>query len=119
MTAARPQPSSSHAARDALAARSTQRGAPRLADAELSGYLAALDGWALQGDHLEKTFRFTGYAEAIGFVNAVAWIAQRLDHHPDLAVGYDRCRVCWSTHDAKGVTLNDCIAAARTEQLLA
>lgn len=102
----------------ALAARTVTRGAARLADAELRTHLAHLDGWALEGNRIAKTYRFGGYAETIGFVNAVAWIAQRLDHHPDLVVGYDRCVVAWSTHDAQGVTLNDCIAAARTEQLL-
>lgn len=102
-----------------LAQRSAERGAPRLNDDELRKMLAALDGWSLRGQAIEKTFRFGGYADTIGFVNALAWIAQRLDHHPDLEVGYDRCRVVWSTHDAGGVTTNDCVAAARTEQLLA
>ncbi|MEO5699287.1 MAG: 4a-hydroxytetrahydrobiopterin dehydratase [Casimicrobiaceae bacterium] len=101
-----------------LATLAVQRGAPRLGDAERRAYLARLPGWVLEDDRIAKTFRFGGYAQTIGFVNAIAWIAQRLDHHPDLVVGYDRCAVAWSTHDARGVTINDCIAAARTEQLL-
>lgn len=105
--------------RDAMAARSPQRGAPRLGEDERTALLAGLEGWTLQDRGIEKTYRFRTYADTIGFVNAVAWIAQRLDHHPDLEVGYDRCRVVWTTHDAQGVTINDCIAAARTEQLLA
>lgn len=103
----------------ALAARSAMRGAARLEEQALRDALATLPGWQLAHDALEKTFRFSGYPETIQFVNAVAWIAQRLDHHPDLTVGYDRCRVVWTTHDAHGVTINDCIAAARTEQLCA
>jgi len=39
------------------------------------------------------------------------------DHHPDLSVHYGRVVVAWSTHDAGGVTLNDCICAAKTDQL--
>lgn len=100
-----------------LAARASVHGATRLDDAALRDTLAILDGWEFRNDAIEKTFRFSGYADTIGFVNAVAWIAQRLDHHPDLEVGYNRCRVVWTTHDAHGVTMNDCIAAARTEQL--
>jgi len=102
---------------DELALRPAVRGAARLDEAARSEALAALPGWQLSNDALEKTFRFNGYGDTIGFVNAVAWIAQRLDHHPDLEVGYNRCRVVWTTHDAGGVTMNDCIAAARTEQL--
>ena len=101
-----------------LAARGAVRGAPRLGDAELREALACLPDWQLGNNAIAKTFRFDGYAGTIGFVNAVAWIAQRLDHHPDLEVGYNRCRVAWTTHDAGGVTINDCIAAARTEHLL-
>jgi 4a-hydroxytetrahydrobiopterin dehydratase len=48
-------------------------------------------------------------------VNAIAAIAHREDHHPDLAVHYDRCVVAWSTHSAGGVTLNDCICAAKVD----
>jgi 4a-hydroxytetrahydrobiopterin dehydratase len=55
----------------------------------------------------------------MAFVNAVAYVAHRQDHHPDLTVGYNRCTVALSTHDAGGVTLNDCICAAKVERLAA
>jgi 4a-hydroxytetrahydrobiopterin dehydratase len=55
----------------------------------------------------------------MAFVNAVASIAHREDHHPDLSVHYDRCVVAWSTHSAGGVTLNDLICAARTDAVAA
>ena len=71
------------------------------------------------GGQIEKTYRFADYHETIGFVNALAWIANREDHHPDLAVSYNRCVVAWSTHDAGGVTDNDIVSAAKTERLLA
>lgn len=106
-------------ARVELAARSAMRGAARLDDQALRDALPALPGWQHADQSLVKTFRFATYGDTVQFVNALAWIAQRLDHHPDLTVGYDRCRVVWTTHDAKGVTINDCIAAARTEQLFA
>jgi len=66
---------------------------------------------------LRKTFRFANYYETIAFVNAIAWVAHRQDHHPDLSVHYNRISVTWSTHDAGGVTLNDCICAAKIEQI--
>jgi 4a-hydroxytetrahydrobiopterin dehydratase len=46
-------------------------------------------------------------------VNALAWIVHREDHHPDLEVGYNRCRVRFSTHSVKGLSDNDFICAAR------
>jgi 4a-hydroxytetrahydrobiopterin dehydratase len=103
----------------ALAAMQCRPGAPLLSSHELRERLLALPGWTHSGDAIEKTFRFADYKRTIAFVNAVAAVAQREDHHPDLAVHYDRCVVAWSTHDAGGVTLNDCICAAKVEALAA
>ena len=102
---------------DALAAGRCVRNAARLDDAVLDASLAALPGWARVADRLAKTFRFANYHETIAFVNAIAWIAHRCDHHPDLSVHYNRCVVSWSTHDAGGITRNDLICAARVERL--
>ena len=103
----------------ALAARRCRRGAARLADDALALHLAALPGWTRAAERLEKTFAFADFHETMGFVNAVAWFANREDHHPDLTVSYNRCIVAWSTHDAAGVTMNDVVCAAKTERLLA
>ena len=103
----------------ALAALHCRPGAPRLAGDALRDRLACLPGWTQPGDRIEKTFHFADYHATIAFVNAVASIAHGEDHHPDLAVHYDRCTVAWSTHSAGGVTLNDCICAAKVEALAA
>jgi len=103
----------------ALASMRCRPDAPRLGADELAGHASTLTGWDAQADRLHKSFRFASYHETIAFVNAVAWIAHREDHHPDLAVGYDRCDVTWSTHSAGGVTLNDAICAAKIERLFA
>ncbi|MEO8753695.1 MAG: 4a-hydroxytetrahydrobiopterin dehydratase [Casimicrobiaceae bacterium] len=94
-------------------------GAPRLSVDELVAHVAALPGWKNDGDGIVKEYKFADYHETMGFVNALAWIANREDHHPDLEVGYSRCVVTFSTHDAGGVTLNDVICAAKTERLFA
>jgi 4a-hydroxytetrahydrobiopterin dehydratase len=52
----------------------------------------------------------------MAFVNAVAFVAPRQDHHPDRR-STQRVDVVYSTHDAGGVTLNDCICAAKVESL--
>lgn len=103
----------------ALAGMHCTTGAPRLSAAELASGLAALPGWAVQGDAIAKAFGFGDYHETLGFVNALAFVANRENHHPDLTVSYNRCVVAWSTHDAGGVTRNDLICAAKVERLLA
>lgn len=100
-----------------LAALACRPGATRLDDAELTARLRALPGWSRAGDAITKDFRFPDYAATIAFVNAVADVAQRCDHHPDLGVFYDRCTVSWSTHSAGGVTMNDVVCAAKVEGL--
>lgn len=81
--------------------------------------IADLDHWSLDpsGKEIEKLFNFRNYHETMAFVNAVAFVAHRANHHPDLSVRYDRCAVRYSTHDAGGVTANDCICAALVERM--
>ena len=54
----------------------------------------------------------------MAFVNAVAWIAHREDHHPDLLVSYNRCTVRFNTHSVGGLSINDFICAAKVDGLL-
>ena len=75
-------------------------------------------GWRLIDDALEKTFTFKNYHETIGFVNAVAFIANAEDHHPDLAVSYSRCTVRFNTHDVHGISVSDFFCASRVDALL-
>ena len=93
----------------------------RLTEASLRELMPQLPGWSLvEGGHaLAKTFRFADYYRTIAFVNALAHVANREDHHPDLSVHYDRCEVRWSTHDVGGLSENDFICAAKTDALAA
>jgi 4a-hydroxytetrahydrobiopterin dehydratase len=101
----------------ALAAQDCRPGAPLLPRAELAQNLAALSGWKHAHKALNKSFAFADYYRTMAFVNAIAFVAHRQDHHPDLSVHYNRVEVVYSTHDAGGVTLNDCICAAKVESL--
>lgn len=100
-----------------LAALDCRPGAPLLSPAELEQRLASLTGWDHAERRLRRKFSFADYYHTIAFVNALAWMANRQDHHPDLSVHYGHVVVDWSTHDAGGVTQNDCICAAKTDQL--
>lgn len=72
---------------------------------------------APDGSAMEREFRFKNYYETIGFVNAVAWVSNQQDHHPDLEVHYNRCRVRYSTHSVGGLSRNDFICASRIDNL--
>jgi 4a-hydroxytetrahydrobiopterin dehydratase len=87
-------------------------------DVQISAHLARVSGWALVDGAIEKTFRFENYHQTIAFVNALAWIAHREDHHPDLLVTYNRCTVRFNTHSVGGISINDFICAARVDALL-
>ncbi|MBP8169465.1 MAG: 4a-hydroxytetrahydrobiopterin dehydratase [Azonexus sp.] len=93
-------------------------GTPPLNVTTCLALLEKLPDWLLQENKLEKSFAFKNYAETMAFVNALAWISLREDHHPDLIVGYNRCRVSYWTHDVNGLSENDFICAAKVERLL-
>ena len=76
--------------------------------------------WILNDSFTEisRTCKHRNYYQTIAFVNALAWVAHREDHHPDLEVGYNRCRIRYSTHSIGGLSENDFICAAKIDALL-
>lgn len=88
---------------------------------EIADLLLQLPGWSLADDGraIVKDFKFKDFHHTLGFINAVGYMANHEDHHPDLEAGYGHCRILWSTHDVGGLSLNDFICAARVEALLA
>lgn len=86
-----------------------------MASAAVAAQLAVLPRWQVVDGALQADFRFTDYWQTIAFVNALAWMVHAQDHHPDLAVGYDRCTVRFATHSADGITINDFVCAALTD----
>jgi len=104
-----------------LLERHCQRHASRLSAAAARELLSQLHGdWSTSEDalHIRRSFGFKNYYQTIAFVNALAWIAHREDHHPDLEVGYNRCVVDFSTHSVGGLSENDFICAARIDRLV-
>jgi len=82
--------------------------------------VAQTPGWSLNDTttELSRSFKFKNYYETMAFVNALAWVAHREDHHPDIEVGYNRCHVRFSTHSIKGLSENDFIGAAKLNALV-
>jgi 4a-hydroxytetrahydrobiopterin dehydratase len=75
--------------------------------------------WKIAKDSksLRRALRFKDFYRTMSFVNAVAYIANTEDHHPDLEVGYDYCHVTYSTHSIGGLSVNDFICAAKLDHL--
>ncbi|MGD0769808.1 MAG: 4a-hydroxytetrahydrobiopterin dehydratase [Tepidisphaeraceae bacterium] len=93
-------------------------GTPALSEKRIALLLPKLHGWKLRSGELCKTYPFKDYHHTMAFVNAVAWMAHRQDHHPDLLVGYNRCEVRYSTHSVNGLSENDFICAAKVDALM-
>jgi 4a-hydroxytetrahydrobiopterin dehydratase len=75
-------------------------------------------GWPEIGGALERTFELGSFAEAIAFVNRIAELAERENHHPDIAVAYRKVTLRWTTHSAGGITERDRELAARSDELV-
>jgi 4a-hydroxytetrahydrobiopterin dehydratase len=94
-----------------------KEGTPPLGESRVKELLAGLSGWKSEGGAISKTYKFENYYQTMAFVNATAWISHREDHHPDLAVGYNKCEIRYSTHSVGGLSENDFICAAKVEAL--
>lgn len=77
--------------------------------------------WKVSADHksIHNAYNFNNFYETMAFVNAIAWIANKENHHPDLEIGYNYCKVKFMTHALQGLTHNDFICAAKIDKLLA
>ena len=93
-------------------------GVPPMDHARAEELLREIDGgWALNADgHLERTYTFANFVEAIGFANRVGDIAEEQNHHPDLHVAWGRCTVEIWTHKIKGLTESDFYFAAKADR---
>jgi len=77
------------------------------------------EGWVLNADgHLERTYAFSNFVEAIGFANRVGDIAEEQNHHPDLYVAWGKCTVEIWTHKIQGLTESDFYFAAKADRAL-
>lgn len=88
---------------------------------QVTALLLQVPGWQLRDDGhaIVKDFKFADFRHTLEFINAVGFMANHEDHHPDIEAGYGHCQLLWSTHDVGGLSMNDFICAARVEALLA
>lgn len=84
---------------------------------EIAEELKKLRGWRVRGGFITKTFDFEQFMGGIQFVNMVAGIAEKLEHHPDIKVRYTRVTLSVQTHSAGGVTKWDVQLAKAVDKL--
>jgi 4a-hydroxytetrahydrobiopterin dehydratase len=91
----------------------------RLDDLAITTHLQALHGWSRAGNAITRTFTFTGFPQAVAFVQRVVEPAESLNHHPDVDLRYNRVIVTCVTHDQGGLTELDFALAAAVERAAA
>jgi len=94
-------------------------GVPPLNADEIQKHLQKVPGWEVnkEGNTLYRNLDFKNFYKTMAFVNAIAWIANQENHHPDLEIGYNYCRVRYTTHAIGGLSENDFICAAKVNTL--
>ncbi len=101
-----------------LVDRTCIHGAAALDPATIGARLLDVPEWQASGGGIAREFTFASYRSTIAFVNAIADMAEEQNHHPDMAVGYRRCTVTYTTHSAgNALSDNDFICAARADAL--
>lgn len=92
------------------------KGSPAIEQHLIDNYLPKIPQWKnINNKSIERNFKFEDYNRTIAFVNSVADIANKCDHHPDMHIGYNHCTVTYSTHAVNGLSLNDFICAAKID----
>jgi len=92
-------------------------GVQPLSQERIDELLKELDGWEYNNGKISRAFSFKDFYETVEFVNAIAWIANREGHHPDLEVSYNTCKAHFWTHAINGMSENDFICAAKIDAL--
>lgn len=95
-------------------------GVPPLDVRQCQSMLQDVPGWELSDDKsgIVRKFSFKSFLPTMSFVNAVAFLAQKEGHHPDMAVGYNYCTITYTTHAIEGLSENDFICAAKINELV-
>ena len=91
---------------------------PELSETEIETRLKGLPGWARAGHWIEKKYEFKNFLRAMSFVNAVAFIAESANHHPDIIIHYNKVILRNWTHAVGGITAHDLALAEKIEALI-
>jgi len=90
---------------------------PALTTKQVSLHLRAVPGWSKRAQTILRTFEFEGFLKGIDFVNRIARKAQKLNHHPDIDIRFDKVTLKLTTHDEGGITEKDFSLARQCDEV--
>jgi 4a-hydroxytetrahydrobiopterin dehydratase len=88
-----------------------------LSDDDIQERLERVPGWAREGDAIKREFKFDDFQGSVDFVNRITPPAEEMNHHPDIAISWNRVELTLSTHSQGGLTENDFELAGRIDSL--
>lgn len=88
-----------------------------LSENDINEKLSKMENWNQVGKEITKTFKFKNFIESVGFVNKVAILAEKSDHHPDILIKYSKVNINLSTHSEGGITEKDFKLANKIDEL--
>ena len=96
-----------------------------LSNIEIQNYLTKIPDWKISvlsqennSSRLARSLKLNNYEQILNFINRIAEIINREDHHPDICFGYNTCTISFTTHSAGGITIFDFICAAQIERII-
>lgn len=89
----------------------------KLSEVQIANRLKEVSRWERRGDNIVRTFKFRNFVKAMEFVNKVAELAEKANHHPDILINYNRVTFSLTTHDVGGLTARDFKLAKRINQM--
>ena len=92
---------------------------PALTTKEISRHLKAVPDWSKRAQTIRRTFKFEGFLSSVAFVNRIAKKAQKLNHHPDIDIRFNKVTLKLTTHDEGGLTEKDFSLARQCDETFA
>jgi 4a-hydroxytetrahydrobiopterin dehydratase len=89
----------------------------RLRPGQIEAELAKVKGWRLRGKSISRLFVFEDFMQGVRFINRIARTAERMNHHPDISVRYNKIKLTLTTHDESGLTRKDFRLAAKIDRI--
>jgi 4a-hydroxytetrahydrobiopterin dehydratase len=92
----------------------------KLTESEIKNFINEVKTWEFDKNNnlISRDFKFKNYYNTIAFINAAAWIIHQENHHPEIIITYNSCRISFNTHSVNGISKNDFICAAKINNLL-
>jgi len=82
---------------------------------EIPLHLKSVPNWSKRGKTIQRTFECAGFPDSLAFVNRIAKRAQKLNHHPDIEIRFNKVTLQLTTHDAGGLTEKDFVLARQSD----